>query len=459
MKALIQRGWFALFLLAAVSLPAADTLTWQTKPDRVTADIQSTELLRVLEGVAKLTGWHVFIESNITTKVSVKFKDLPSGDALRFLLGDLNYAFVPQTGGSPRLFVFRTTRANATIMVQPGDINPGKKLEATKIPNELIVRLKPGANIDELAKKLGAKVVGKIEGLNAYRLQFPDEAAANAALAELTGNPEVASVENNYVVDQQPLPQKLDSANAPGPVDLKLDPPNSEACRVIVGLIDTAVKPSGSVFDKFLLKSLSVAGEANFDPNSPTHGPSMLQNIVLGASSTSKGSISMQVLSVDVYGPNETANTFNVAAGIVAAVNGGANIINLSLGSSGDSQLLHDIIRQVKQKGIPVFAAAGNNASPDPFFPAGWPEVISVTAGNNGQRATYANYADYINLMVPGSAVVYFNNIPYVVSGTSTASALSSGLAGGTAAANCIGTSSAANGLLNTPALQFKPTK
>ncbi len=444
-------------LLATISLPAKDVLTWQTDRDRVTADIQATDLFRVLEGVAKVTGWNVFVESNLNANVSVKFTELSSGDALRRLLGDLNYAFVPQTNGHARLFVFRTVRANATLVVRPGDLAGARENLARKIPNELVVRLKPGANIDEIARRFGAKVLGKIDGLNAYRLQFADEAAADAARAQLSASPDVASVENNFVVDQPPLPQKLDLAGAPGPVSLKLDPPSSEACRVIVGLIDTAVKPSGGVFDKFLLKSLSVAGDANFDPAAPTHGPSMLQNIVLGASSTSKGSSSMQVLSVDVYGPNETANTFNVAAGIAAAINNGANIINLSLGSPGDSQLLHDIIQQVKQKGIPVFAAAGNNASPQPFYPAAYPEVISVTAGRNGQLAPYANFADYIKLEVPGSAVVYFNNNAYVVNGTSTASALSSGLAAGAAAANCIGTGAAANGLLNTSALQFKP--
>jgi hypothetical protein len=301
--------------------------------------------------------------------------------------------------------------------------------------------------------------VGKIDELNAYRLQFPDEAAAEAARAELAANPDVASVESNYVVDAPPLPQKLDQAGAPGPVSLKLDPPASEACRVVVGLIDTAVRPTGGSFDKFLLKSLSVAGESNFDPTTPSHGPSMMQNILLGASSTSKGSSSMQIISVDVYGRSQTANTFNVAAGIAAAVNNGANLINLSLGSPGDSQVLRDIILQLKQKGIPVFAAAGNNASAQPFYPAAYPEVISVTAGNHGQLAPYANFADYIKLEVPGSAVVYFNNNAYVVNGTSTASALSSGLAGGAAAANCIGTGAAANGLLNTTALQFRPAK
>jgi ABC-type sugar transport system substrate-binding protein len=181
----------------------------------------------------------------------------------------------------------------------------------------------------------------------------------------------------------------------------------------------------------------------------------MFQDILRGAAGATGGSSSIQVLSVDVYGPNANTSTFDVAAGVVAAVNGGANIINLSLGSPADSQLLHDLLQQVTAKGIPVFAAAGNSASPQPYYPAAYPEVISVTAANNGQLASYANYGSYIKLILPGSAVVYFNNNAYVVSGTSTSSALTSGLAAGAADSSHISTGAAANALLNTPKFQF----
>src|SRR5215471_10371190 len=97
-------------LLCAARLAHADTLTWHTNDDRVSADIQSVPLSRLLEGVAKLTGWQVYVESNTVFTVSVKFKDLKSGDALRHLLGDLNYALVPQTNTPPRLYVFHSSQ-------------------------------------------------------------------------------------------------------------------------------------------------------------------------------------------------------------------------------------------------------------------------------------------------------------------------------------------------------------
>lgn len=447
------------FLFCAARCAAIDTLNWNTNLNRVTADIQSVEVVRLLEAVAKLTGWKVYIESNTTFNVSAKFSDIPSGTALRRLLGDLNFALVPETNSNPRLYVFHSSQKNATRLLRPSDLNPtaGAKAKAKAIPNELIVRLKPGADIDALARALGARVVGRMDSLNAYRLQFDNEAAADAARNTLSGNSDVAGIESNYFVAPPSEPMKLDFAGTP-PVQLKLNPPDSSG-RVIVALIDTAFQPLGNDLDKFVLKPLSIAGTADPDPNVPSHSTSMAANIITAASAASEGSTSMQIQPVRVSDDNQTINMFNVAAGIVEAVNKGANIINLSLGGPGDSVLLHDIIQQAAQKGIPVFAAAGNDASPEPFYPAAYPEVISVTAGQQGKLANYANFGNFVDLMAPGSSVVYFNNNAYLVNGTSTSTAFVSGTVGATAANKNAPVSQVVSAILASPAFKFVPLK
>jgi len=77
--------------------------------NRVTADVRDWQLLGLLEAIAgRPAGTYSW--SRITaSKSSVKFKDLPPGQALRLLLGDLNFALVPQTNATQRLYVFRTT--------------------------------------------------------------------------------------------------------------------------------------------------------------------------------------------------------------------------------------------------------------------------------------------------------------------------------------------------------------
>jgi thermitase len=75
--------------------------------------------------------------------------------------------------------------------------------------------------------------------------------------------------------------------------------------------------------------------------------------------------------------------------------------------------------------------AAGNDGKSTPFYPAAYPETLPVTAIDNGQLASYANRASYITLGAPGTSIVYFNNQPYIVQGTSPSAAFISGMASG----------------------------
>jgi hypothetical protein len=428
-------AWVLLLLLIpALQGFSADTLAWNTNKSLVTADISNSRLFDVLEKVARSARWHVFVEPDTDRKVASKFKDVAPGEALRLLLGELNYALVPGVSNSvSHLYVFRTSRQNATHEIQPAKVV--EKSEGGKpIPNELIVRLKPGAKIDELAKLLGAKVTGKIDGFNAYRLQFDDQATADAAKEKLASNSDVASVDENYSVDRPNSPRSLQSSSVPPP-QLQLKPPTDNN-RVVVGLVDTAVQPLGNNLDQFLLKQVSVAGESQLDPNSPSHGTSMAETVLRSIQNMTKGSTSVQILPVDVYGPNETTSTFDVANGIAQAVNGGAKIINLSLGSQSDSGFLHSVIQDTSKLNIPIFAAAGNEPVTTPFYPAAYPEVGGVTAIDQGQLASYANRGSIITLGAPGTSIVYYNNQPYYVVGTSASSAFVSGIAAGYMDAN-----------------------
>ena len=100
-----------LFLAAfCLCARAADTnsLVWHRATDRVDADVRGMALWPLLEKIAVEAGWHIYVEPDTTHTTSAKFKDLPSGDALKMLLGDLNFALVPRTNGVPQLYVFRT---------------------------------------------------------------------------------------------------------------------------------------------------------------------------------------------------------------------------------------------------------------------------------------------------------------------------------------------------------------
>lgn len=428
LRRLARRLLLALLLAARVSpAPAADSLVWRADKQVVDAHIELWRLPRLLQEIASATGWQVFVEPAVDEPVSARFKGQPQGEALRLLLGKLNYALLPQTNGPAKFFVYRTSIQDATQWIRP----PARLSTGDPIPDELVVRLKDGAveKIDELARLLGGEVIGRLEDLDAYRLKFEDQAAAQAARAKLSGDERVAGTGWNYYADR---PTETSPLTLSSQMPLNLRPAaTQDHSRVIVGLIDTAVQLQGAPGAEFFLPPLSVAGVATPPEDFPTHGTAMSQALLAGLARASQdGTTPVRILPVDVYGNRATTTTFDIARGIHLALQAGATVINLSLGSEGHNDLLHAVIRGAHQQGVILLGAAGNEPSGRPHFPAAYPEVIAVTAGDRrGQIAPYANYGEFVDAVGPGTSLIQFNEGTYLVTGTSAATAFVAGTA------------------------------
>ena len=450
-------------LFSARAETGTNYIAWHAATGLVSADVRGEPLWPLLEDIAHQTGWYIFVEPGANRTADVKFTNEPRGDALKKLLGDLNFAFLPQTNGPDFLYVFTTTIHNATLPVARaglGQTNAPRK----HIPNELLVKVKPGTDIDALAKAIGAKVVGSDDALGLYRLRFDDAASADAALAQLKGNSDVATVDYNYIFDQPPTPQPIDNPPV-GPPKLSLNPPTpNDPCNPVIGLIDTQVQSLGSALDQFIMKPISVVGDAAAASGSaqaqsignpvaqlkpqqvsaavgvgPTHGTAMAETILRAISQAGTGSSSVKILPVQVFDSNEQASTWSVALGVQAAVNNGATVLNMSLGGPTDSPILDGVIQQAIAQGVVIFAAAGNQPITTPTYPAAIPGVNAVTAlGAPGQLASYANYGSFVGMALPGASVVYLGNQAYVVQGTSPATAYATGVAVGTKGVDCL---------------------
>jgi serine protease len=80
-----------------------------------------------------------------------------------------------------------------------------------------------------------------------------------------------------------------------------------------------------------------------------------------------------------------------------------ADVINLSLGGQGFSQSSQELFTQLHDIGVIVVAAAGNESSSSPIYPAAYNDVISVSAVDlAGDLAPYSNYGDSIDVAAPG---------------------------------------------------------
>ncbi|WP_163133329.1 S8 family peptidase [Agarivorans sp. Alg241-V36] len=83
--------------------------------------------------------------------------------------------------------------------------------------------------------------------------------------------------------------------------------------------------------------------------------------------------------------------------------NRAADIINMSLGSSFNDSVFNSAVQSAINQGIIVVAAAGNESTSKPTYPAAFDNVIGVSAVDARKQLTsYSNYGDYIDIAAPG---------------------------------------------------------
>lgn len=122
----------------------------------------------------------------------------------------------------------------------------------------------------------------------------------------------------------------------------------------------------------------------------------------------------------------------DIDAGIKFAVDSGADVINLSLGSPDPSH--GNVLDYAFDNNVCVIAATGNENTNDASYPAANPKTLAVGAVDEQlNRAGFSNYGPNYNdfVMAPGVAVAstYRDNQYVYLDGTSMAAPFVSGLA------------------------------
>ena len=97
----------------------------------------------------------------------------------------------------------------------------------------------------------------------------------------------------------------------------------------------------------------------------------------------------------------------DIVQGIYWSVNNRARAINLSLGSKGKSRVLEHAVDYAWDHGVVVVAAAGNENTARPRYPAAYKHVISVSATNQqNKRAPFSNYGSTVDVAAPGVEIL-----------------------------------------------------
>ncbi|NOX17961.1 MAG: S8 family serine peptidase [Chlorobi bacterium] len=114
------------------------------------------------------------------------------------------------------------------------------------------------------------------------------------------------------------------------------------------------------------------------------------------------------------------------------AADNGADVINFSWRGLSYSRAEQELMDYCTGKGSAIVAAAGNDRSPDPAYPASYKNVLSVAATQNGDtRWSATNYGITIDVAAPGASIysTWSPDAYLSLNGTSMASPLTAGLA------------------------------
>ncbi len=138
----------------------------------------------------------------------------------------------------------------------------------------------------------------------------------------------------------------------------------------------------------------------------------------------------------------DNTGTGDIGAAVEAidyAVTRGAQIINISWGTSGESIALKDALQRAIRRGVVVVCSAGNggqNLDNSPYYPAsfGLKELIAVAATDNSdQLVSWSNWSgSKVNVAAPGTSILttQMGGGYWAVSGTSASAPLVTGVVG-----------------------------
>ncbi|NBI27920.1 peptidase S8 [Chengkuizengella sp. YPA3-1-1] len=204
---------------------------------------------------------------------------------------------------------------------------------------------------------------------------------------------------------------------------------------VVVAVIDTGVQGDHEDLQGKVIPGYDFIDNDN-DP-SDEHGHGTHVAGVVGAITNNGIGVAgvapnVTIMSVRVLNAIGAGTNQGVADGITYAADNGADVINLSLGSTSPSAAVEDAVNYAWNQGVVVVAAAGGSGSSSPNYPAYYKNSLAVAAtDSNDAKASFSTYGSWVDVAAPGVDIIStWNNGGYItISGTSMAASHTAGLA------------------------------
>ncbi len=313
------------------------------------------------------------------------------------------------------------------LVVVLGIIISGTSPEAQAdngIAGQVVLQVDFGIPVETVIDTIQGIVFDSIIDIRTFLVNFPEIIPLDSVLLVLGNNPHVSLVQPNYILgvpETNQISQSFPDQNRPpylkgeSPPDYYEQPGTytvgidsagllSQGDNVVVAVIDNGLDFSHPLFDT---SNLMTGYDFVDDDNDPSeisgdstsmygHGTFVSGIILLTAPHC-------RILPLRAFDETGQGNSFAVVEAIYAAIDSGAQVINMSFGMEVNNPLMQLAIEDAYNAGIVMVASAGNDSSSVPMYPAAYPEVLAVSAIDTLETiAGFSNYGDYIHLCAPG---------------------------------------------------------
>ncbi|MBS1706712.1 MAG: peptidase S8 [Armatimonadetes bacterium] len=324
-------------------------------------------------------------------------------------------------------------------------VSKAQSTEQTESAQQVIVRYKSGTRdfgSVVAATAIGARIVGALDKTKAQIIAVPFTMNAERVAAYYRSLPDVLYAEPDYAVELLDSPgvsvsdpdesqqQHLSQIHAPQAWQTTFGSPS-----VRVAVVDTGVDLSHPDLIDNITQGRNIADPSTEPTDAMGHGTHCAGIIAAKVGNATGGAGvagNVRIMPVRVFDSEDKAYVSRVAEGIYWATDNGANIISISLGGVSASNTLEDAVNYAYQHNVLVVAAAGNDGSTSPSYPAAFEHVVSVAAcDQNDQRASFSNYGSWVSCAAPGTNILstWPGNRYVRASGTSMAAPVVSGIA------------------------------
>jgi subtilisin family serine protease len=283
------------------------------------------------------------------------------------------------------------------------------------VPGRLLIGLRQDVRAEMVDRVLGAHraVVRKhIPQLEARAIQVPEESSA-AILDALRKTGLFRYVERDRYAHTASVPNDPDFSSqwhlariqAPRAWDV-----STGASSVIVAVVDSGVDPSHPDLAPKLVPGWNFLNSTSNTADVLGHGTAVAGTVAaasnngIGVAGVAWGSL---IMPLEVVDAGDSASYSDIAAAIQYAADHGARIVNLSLGGAAPSELLQSAVDYAWNRGAVVFAAAMNNGTSVPAYPAACNHAVAVGATDAGDGlASFSSFGNWIALTAPGTGIL-----------------------------------------------------